>query len=366
MKVLMGFLVCCVLLLCPAYMVADTSKVIDAACRIEVVGEGSVGTGCVFNVTTAVVQVLTAAHVVDAKIGTAVDCTFYYRGYPSGAIRGKVVWAARGEGKSTRDVAVVEIPRQSFGDIIPPVIPLAPDTRVIQRNETIQSCGCPKGSWPNAFKGHVLNVDESAIKICPRPAQGRSGSALVNEDGTEILGVIIWQSTDQEEPCGYAVSIQEIWRAMRGQPTRGTNIINTRVVSLGDGLELVAWAPEQTQCGPQGCFPRGDQQGPFQRFRQQQQQQKETPSQPWAGLPETYKPESAPPLPAVPDLSEQVNSNTSRIGSLEKTAEDHQTRIANLEQDETPGVWIIVLSAIGVGIVAIVASVCVYYGLFSN
>ena len=56
----------------------------------------------------------------------------------------------------------------------------------IAPGQTIESAGSPGGSWPNMFRGHVVDVRGNLIEFVPQPKQGRSGSAMVDLDGRNL------------------------------------------------------------------------------------------------------------------------------------------------------------------------------------
>lgn len=197
---------------------------IDAACKIRrTEGQNTVvGTGTVFDNRGSTVKVLTAGHVCPNE-GETVFAEFYFRGYGSGMLPGRVTWVNY-IGGPPRDCAVVEFDRQLFGGIIPAMIPIAPEGSVLPDGATIFSTGCPKAAWPNAFKGHILRQDDAIYALTPEPLSGRSGSGLLDESGRYICGIICWAAEASGE--GYAVSLNELYRAFRGEPVGQPTIIN--------------------------------------------------------------------------------------------------------------------------------------------
>jgi hypothetical protein len=209
------------------------AKAIDAACLIRG-SDGTkswAGTGTVFQITQSTVRVLTAGHVCPTQ-GMTVQATFYHRGYDSTPLSGKVVWVSYGGGPP-RDCAVVEFDANLFGGIFPQVIPIASESVKLPDGATVISTGCPGGTWPNAFKGHVLRQDAAVVALTPQPQPGRSGSGLLDETGTYIVGIICWAAESKKE--GYAVSLTELYRAFRGESPGRPSVITCAVREAGTG-----------------------------------------------------------------------------------------------------------------------------------
>ncbi len=223
----------------PIFQTEDQLSVaIDAACKIRR-SEGQnaiVGTGTVFDTSGSTVKVLTAGHVCPNE-GETVYAEFYFRGYGSGFLPGRVTWVSY-IGGPPRDCAVVEFDRGLFGGIIPTAIPIAPEGSVLPDGATIFSTGCPKAAWPNSFRGHIVRQDDAVMALTPEPLSGRSGSGLLDETGRYICGIICWAAPNTGE--GYAVSLNELHRALRGEPAGRTSIINCAVKEASTGREVAA------------------------------------------------------------------------------------------------------------------------------
>jgi len=235
---------------------AAISDCLDATCRITA-ADGGRGTGCVFEISQGHVYVLTAAHVVgiDAKV----QCEFWRLGHQSQPLAGEVVLRAEGP---QSDVAVVAIPEERFGGLLPAAIPVAPREYVVRPGETLVSVGCANGAWSTGWKGHALGYSGTDLYFTPPPAQGRSGSALFDADGRRIVGLVRARTADDQ--LGIAWSLQ----ALYGQ--------------LGQ-----AAAARRVQCGPGGCGP-GACPAPQYRllpYRQQQEFQQWRSASPWPTLP---------------------------------------------------------------------------------
>ena len=193
---------------------ASTDMAIDATCRITT-PDGSIGSGCVFEISQGQVYVLTAAHVAKAP---TVACEFWSRGHQSSQFPAQLI--ARNE---QIDAAILAVPEAAFGGILPRAIPVAPADCVLRPGDTIVSAGCANGSWESAWQGHVLGYQGNDLIFTPGPADGRSGSAILNADGSQIVALI--RARNALDGSGIATSVQ----------------------TLRAGLA------HNTQCGPQGC-----------------------------------------------------------------------------------------------------------------
>ena len=217
---------------------------IDATCRITR-SDGSRGTGCVFEISHGQVYVLTAAHVVAEVQGVA--CEFWRQGHQSQPLEAAVL------ARSTEaDVAIVAIPQAAFGSTLPPAIPLAPRNYVVRPGETLVSVGCAGGNWATGWKGHALRSDADDLRFLPTPANGRSGSAILDADARQIVGIVRARTTDDGE--GIATSLPAIYRALETRSAKGPRSVRGTVPFSSDEN----WdSPLLTQCGPNGCNPRG-------------------------------------------------------------------------------------------------------------
>lgn len=240
---------------------AALSDCIDATCRITA-SDGGRGTGCCFERSQGYVYVLTNAHV---ATGSVVECEFWRAGHQSRPIAGRVF------ARSTEiDAAIVVLDESAFGGLFPSVVPMALRGDDPRPGDTITSAGCANGAWATGFQGRVLGYHGGDMRFLPVPANGRSGSAIFNADGTRIVGLLYGRLKDDTE--GLAVSAamlhQVFGRSANGQPS---------------------------QCGPGGCLPYG---GKLMPWRKQQPAAPTAPSNPWpTGPPVTVTP------PATVDLT---------------------------------------------------------------
>lgn len=241
---------------------------IDAACRIS--HGNSLGTGVVFERSDGFVYVLTNAHVVGRS--PSVRCEFWRHGHQSVPLQGRVI--ARSD---AADAAIVAVPESAFGGVLPAVVPLASRDYTLKAGQTVTSVGCSRGTWPTAWKGHVLGYADGDVHFVPPPAEGRSGSAVFDVDGERIVALIRARTIDDRR--GIASSVQAVYAAFDGSTSE-----------------------RKTQC-PGGSCPAPQ----FLPFRRQQAPGPEYGSAPWPTLPG-----SAPP---PPDLSE-TNRKLDRIAEL--------------------------------------------------
>lgn len=207
---------------------ADLAQCIDATCRITAEG-GALGTGCVFCRGEGKVFVLTNAHVVGRS--TTVHCEFWSQGHQSVPLQGRV--QAR---DASVDAAIVVICETMFAGRLPPVIPLAVVGDEPPAMAAVFSVGCAGGAWSTGWKGHVLGYEsDGSMVFLPPPANGRSGSAVFDAEGTRIVGLLRARASD--DSYGIAVGLA----ALRGKLTAAGRGENER----------------PAQCGPNGC-PPGD------------------------------------------------------------------------------------------------------------
>ena len=174
----------------------------DATCRISA-GQGqqrNLGTGCAFNDARGHICVLTCAHLVE-KYPTVL-CEFFTGGHKSQPLAGRVI------AKDTAtDSAIVVIPRASFGGRLPTIIPLAPRDYMPKQSATLSSVGCPGASWATAWRGHCRGYFGHRMAFFPPPADGRSGSAIFDGEGTMIVALLFGRATDDSQGMATPVGL---------------------------------------------------------------------------------------------------------------------------------------------------------------
>lgn len=201
------------LLLSASLCRASLHECYDATCRLHVSGHS--GTGCVYAADDTHYYVLTNAHV--TQTGQAPQLVFTIRGYET-TLPGETVWHSHApiDQGYHRDVAVVKVARQSFGDYAPQIIPIASESFPLAAGQEIGSSGCPAGGVNTSWKGHIIRVSADAFQFWPPPKGGRSGSAIFDSAGTQIIGLLAWGGGGE----GTAQTIGELHRAFRGEPAQ--------------------------------------------------------------------------------------------------------------------------------------------------
>ena len=225
------------LIFCVALANADLANCIDATCRIRTPmagGKFGSGTGCVFEVGSGYVYVITAAHVIEGS-NTAV-CEFWQCGHQSAPLQATVIGRT-----AALDTAILSVPVSAFGGRVPKPIPILERGQQLAVGQTIMSVGCASGAWPTAWRGHVVQNTSKELIFVPAPANGRSGSALFDESGTRIVGVL--QARNDAAGQGIGTSAAALYAFFgRQQSAAKAGVI------ISDDLVPV-------QCGPGGCGP---------------------------------------------------------------------------------------------------------------
>ena len=205
---------------------AAMTDCIDATCRITA-PDGGCGTGVVYHRDGEKVWVLTNAHIATAN---TLNLVFWRDGHQSRKIPGRTVMR-----NQALDAAVIAVDARLFGELLPVAIPIAAASYQAQPGQAVTSVGCVKGAWSTAWKGHTLRYSGSDLWFLPTPADGRSGSAIFNADGTKIIGLLRARIEDGTASHGVATSAEALWQVFREHNTQYTCGPNT--------------------CGPNSCPP---------------------------------------------------------------------------------------------------------------
>ena len=276
---------------------AAMSDCIDATCRITA-ADGGVGSGCVFEISQGQVYVLTAAHVVGKD--RAVRCEFWRQGHQSRALSGQVV--ARSE---AADAAIVVVSEAAFEGVLPSVISIAPRELAVPAGATLSSVGCANGTWSTGWKGHALGYSDGDLHFLPTPANGRSGSAIFDADGTKIVGVVRARTANDTE--GIATPVQTIYDAFavatESKPWSQAAYAGRSPLWRESGEETPAQCPGGNCPGGVCPVPSGSQQSPTPyllpyRYREQNRNQQGSPPKP---------PAASPAWPTLPGASGSVD-----------------------------------------------------------
>ncbi|MCP4535804.1 MAG: hypothetical protein GY832_01495 [Chloroflexi bacterium] len=252
---------------------ATLSDCHDASCRVRA-SDGSTGSGCAFANSNGMVYVLTNAHVATTP---TISLEFWRGGHKSSQLSGRVI------AKDTKaDAAIVAIAETSFGGVLPDVIPLGGSGDSPRPGGSIMSVGCAGGSWSTGWKGHVLGYSGADMYFQPPPANGRSGSAIFDAEGTKIVGLLY--ARKQDDSAGIATSLPALHRAFAGRNTKlETSILKeaakTRVQCPGGNCP----APGSGQKSPWRLSPYRHNQD--QRIGGLQQQQQVWPTMPGVAAP---------------------------------------------------------------------------------
>lgn len=196
-------LLAALLLVCargPAWAV-DLEALHSATARLRA-ADGGTGTGTAFERSQGHVFLVTCAHV---ATGQTMQVEWFYRGHQSGAVQGAVVYR-----DADSDVAVVSVPEAALGGVAPPVVPLASPGHRVPDFGTVYTVGSANGTWPTGVEGHSRGYNEQGLTFLPPPANGRSGSAMLDETG-RIVGVVRARS-DQAGGYGIATPVQAMYR----------------------------------------------------------------------------------------------------------------------------------------------------------
>jgi len=196
-------LLAAVLLVCacrPA-MAVDLEALHSATARLRA-SNGDTGTGTVFEVSQGQLWILTCAHVATTQW---LEAEFYAAGHQSGAVPAVVLWRHEGD-----DVAIVRVKESALGGVRPPAVQFAPPGHVVPAGARLRTAGSALGVWPTSFVGHSLGYDQNgSLLFVPAPANGRSGSAIVDDTG-RIVGVVRARAGDNSH--GLATPVQAVYR----------------------------------------------------------------------------------------------------------------------------------------------------------
>jgi len=169
------------------------------------------GSGVVYREDDDSLFLLTAAHILKEKkefsivedgpkhefARTRIMVHLFTNGFSSPLVDAKLHWSQLNGSSVYNDMAMLSVEKKSLGRYpLPKPIPLADKDRTIKLNERIMSCGCPNMSWPTAWLGHVSETPFSVdcFKFQPPPIGGRSGSAIFDNDGNYVVGILIWKA----------------------------------------------------------------------------------------------------------------------------------------------------------------------------
>jgi hypothetical protein len=184
----------------------------EATCRVH--AGNAYGTGTCYMADSTHYYILTNAHVVGANNYALVE--FFRSGRKGKELTAQVAGKWHQE-QSDVDFAVLKVPKSSFGDYPPRIIPLAPRTYRAKAQEYIYSTGCPSALVPQSWQGYILFDNQSRYIFMHEPIGGQSGSGIyvmVKINGqfyTRIAGVLTWRITANSVPVGGAIPISTFY-----------------------------------------------------------------------------------------------------------------------------------------------------------
>ena len=184
----------------------------EASCRVN--ADDARGSGSSIAQDKQYVYVLTNAHVVGNS--QRVTCEFFRYGRKTAPLAGEVIWRAYSE-QRVLDFALIKIPKSLFGSMPPRIVPLAPPSHIVKRDDYIASAGCPQGRWLQLWEGHALSTgSQSRVLFTPPPLGGQSGSGVYTmiKGNTHLAAVLTW-NVDGDK--GGAIHIANFWRAIKGE-----------------------------------------------------------------------------------------------------------------------------------------------------
>ncbi len=186
--------------LAPPARASELETAHDATVRLTD-GEGGRGTGTVFECSQGQVWIVTCAHVATTQ---TLQAEFYSHGHQSSAVPAAVLWRHEGD-----DVAIVRVAESALGGVSPPVVPFAPPDHVVAAGARLRTAGSALGVWPTSFVGHAVGYQNGDLLFRPAPANGRSGSAILDDTG-RIVGIVRARAHDNSH--GLATPIQAAYR----------------------------------------------------------------------------------------------------------------------------------------------------------
>ncbi len=249
----------------PARAAASIEDCLAATCRVS--NRHGTGSGCAFEIREGEVRILTNYHVAE---GGQVNVEFFDRGHKSEKILAASRWFSFYD-EAERDVNVIGVPIEAFAGRPPRLIPLADRSTPLEIDQPIVSAGCEEARWPSAWIGHVVANEGRTVKFVPKAIPGRSGSAVFDEAGTQIVALIAWH----DGTYGVAMTIGDVLDAMDGRAPAvhyAANLIPDRpLVAVGRPGEVatssdalsgracvhgVSLSAPCQFCSPWGCPPR--------------------------------------------------------------------------------------------------------------
>lgn len=272
-----------------SHSLAGPADFYGAACRVST--PHGLGSGACYSVDQRVVAVLTCHHVV--KNERVVWLEFYRPSGRSAKIIGQVLIS-----RPNVDAAIIVIPTPVFRGITPKALP--PARKLPPPGTRVSTVGCPYGKDLNGYTATIVGYQGNEMLFAPPPAQGRSGSAIADINGEQLLA-ILW---GQEPTNGRAHTITAI-----------AADLDVRVDALSADWKwdesVATQCVEEVQCPGGNCGPGADED----RFRNGGLFGKRNPPQQQPAIPWPNEPTPAPPpadlspiLGALGNISQQIGA----------------------------------------------------------
>ena len=266
-KKTMKTLLCGLLMLMPTVAIAQVtdpvevviedrlSRIHDATVRVSV--SGGTGTGTVYKEDENYYYILTNQHVA-GNVGTSVGLEFTKDHYPSPRFVGTVTKSVKRPGIDVAEVRLLKnaLPR----GLTLPVIPLA-EPGDAPRELYLITAGCQAGERPSIQMTLTLEDQGKLIYYLPTSRPGRSGSSLVNREGTKIYGLVAWM-TGGRDSKGLAMGVEVIRPILTGEtlqevsnqdfpedafeiPLATDQFVGSEILAFGEAVET---------CPPDSCL----------------------------------------------------------------------------------------------------------------
>lgn len=288
-----------------------SDELFEANVRIKA-SDGGIGSGCVYKQVDGQSLIITNHHVAGGK-GSRVQVEFWRSGKAQPPVQGKVIWDRYKPG-SNLDMAVVTVNHTDLG-FVPPLVPMA-EQSLTESGKALGTVGCPEGKWPTGFTATIQGNDRGLIRFSPPPANGRSGSVVLDQRGL-IVGLIAWR--DDATSTGLAMPVEIILKAFRGEVSDVQKITSVLPV----GAKEVGTHPIQ-DCPDGDCPDNGW--GTLGLFGGRRPQQPQPPLQQEFNFPQQPQPQTQPqPQPQANQVSR------AELLWMQQVINGLDTKIRNLE-----------------------------------
>ena len=205
--------------------VLNLNAILDATARVK--AGGSYGSATCIGKTDTTFLFLTNGHVVGSNKTVTIEV--FNRGLVSKPLPATVVFARFRRG-TDEDIAILSVPSSYFGKYPPRVIPLAPPSFKLMKNQYIASCGCGDAEFARGWEGKVWWGNSGQLYFSTPPRGGQSGSAIVGiidfGNGrleSRVCGVVTWRLGNSIGPIlrnaktvGGAIPSHRVYEILQG------------------------------------------------------------------------------------------------------------------------------------------------------